>query len=255
MSTDLKVYKDALSEENLAEYATKLHEHQNETVKFMARKQIEVGRLLLKAREEFKGDLEFGHWRQEHTPIGSRQTATKLMALARTHATGRLTDKILDKLPTSTIFELLSAPDSVMKIVEEKLDAGEVPSQKEVRKDVKDAKDPEPEKEKPAKEKPAKVPHRELEDNAAYDESKYNEIVQESLAARVVWAIENSVPRMTDEISWVVFGIPPFMEGFPHEDVVQACYSLYMNGKDYQLDADQQAVVTKAFKRLMNFYK
>ena len=250
MSTDLKVYKDAASEDNLAEYAVKLHEHQNETVKFMARKQIEVGRILLKARDEFKGDLEFGHWRQEHTPIGSRQTATKLMALARGHATGRLTDKILDTLPTSTIFELLSAPDSVMKIVEEKIDNGETPSQKEVRKDVKEAKEPEPKKEKPAK-----TPARELQDNAAYDESKYNEIVQESLAARIAWAIANSVPRMTDEISWVVFGIPPFMEGFPHEDVVQACYALYMTGKEYELDEAQTDIVTKAFKRLMNFYK
>lgn len=252
MTTNLMVYKDAASESNLEDFAIKIHEHHNETVKFMARKQIEVGRILLKARAEFRGDKEFGQWREESTPINSRQTATKLMELARQCETGRITDKILDSLPTSTIFELLAAPTSVMHIIAAKLDEGEVPSQKAVREIVKEQK-PEDEKSKTQKVIEAaaaaklKIAARE-QDNATFDDAKYNDILQETLAVRISKA--RLQHNMSDEWAWVVFGIPPFAEGIPHEDVIQTCYNVWFD----KLQPDQQKILTKAWSRLCNFY-
>ncbi|MBL4587909.1 hypothetical protein JKY79_01040 [Candidatus Babeliales bacterium] len=255
MTTDLEIYRDVNSEDVLAKHAIDIHRHHNETVKFMARKQIEVGRLLLHARAEFKGDKEFGQWRQECTPIGSRQTATKLMALARGHETGRITDKILDNLPTSTIFELLAAPESVIAAVEEKIDKGETPSQKEVRKEVK-GEEPKSEVEV-ANDKAAKGKENQVardQDNTTFDDAQYNDVLQKTLPIRIAFARKNSVPRMTDELAWVVFGIPPFAEGIPNEDVVNAVYNMYTTGKEFELKPDQEAILTKAYNRLMNFY-
>lgn len=258
MSTNLMVYKDALSEENLEEHAAKLHTLQNDTVRFLARKQIEVGRILLKARKEFKGDKEFGQWRETETPIGSRQTATKLMELARQHETGRITNEVVDKLPTSTLFELLSAPASVVQSVVEQVESGEVPSQKAVRAEVKEAKSPEDaDAEKKAKQK-VKNEKSQLEsdkqnqDNvAAFDDDKYNDILQEALPRRIAEARKEF--RMSDEWSWVVFGIPPFANGLPHEDVVHACYKMWTDAGT--LKDDQIEILNKAFNRLMNMYK
>ncbi len=258
MSNEISIYKDTLSEGVLVEHAAKIHECHNETVKFMARKQIEVGRILLKARAEFLGDKEFGQWRESQTPIGSRQTATKLMALAREHEKGRITDKILDALPTSTIFELLSAPATVIEAIEEKIDKGEKPSQKSVRAEVRAEQEPEKSKSEKANEKAAKGKENQearKQDNTQFDDAQYNDVLQDTLPIRIAFARKNSVPRMTDELAWVVFGIPPFAEGLPNEDVVNAVYSMYLNGKEFELKPDQEAILTKAYNRLMNFYK
>ena len=117
----------------LNEISNELGRHADETQKFLARKQVEVGRLLLEAREKFKGDNEFGKWRAEHTPIGSRQTANRLMNLAKQVGDGRITDKLLDSLPTATLFELLPASEESKAAIEKKLDDGEKVTAKVVR--------------------------------------------------------------------------------------------------------------------------
>lgn len=106
-----------------------------------AKAQINVGRLLCEARDLFPSDEQFGKWRAENTPINSKESANKLMNLARQCGDGRLTKELVESLPISTLKELLTAPDSVIEKVVERIGAGSPPSKTETRQMVKDAKD------------------------------------------------------------------------------------------------------------------
>jgi|TARA_Y100000034_G_C6908939_1_gene422725 flagellar biosynthesis GTPase FlhF len=243
--------KDALSAENLSEYAQEIKQHYVETVAFMAEKQIKVGHLLLKARKEFKGDKEFGQWRADNTPIGSRQTAHKLMQLAEQHSNGRITAKQVEALPTSTLFELLSAPDSVLATVEDKIDDGEKVTAKVIREEKKAAaQEPQTEIEKANANKAAAQAKKELlSKEPTFDDAKYNDTLQLTLAERISWGRKQH--NLKDEHAWVIFGIPPFAEGLPHPDVIEACYNVWM----CEIKTDQLQVLDKAYKRLQNIYK
>lgn len=104
-----------------------------------AKAQIKIGRLLNEARALIPGDDQFGKWRQENTTIRSKESANKLMALARQCGSGRLTEEMVSALPISTLKELLTAPDSVIKAISDKIEQGEVPSKTETREMVKES--------------------------------------------------------------------------------------------------------------------
>lgn len=191
---------DAASLSELAEAADKITKLHHETVNFVARKQIEVGQILLAAREKFPGDKEFGQWRETCTPIGSRQTAHKLMQLATQAGAGRITEKLLDGLPTSTLFELLSAPDSVVNAIEEKVEAGEKPSQKEVREIRAEATAPSTGQRGPTHQtdKPqVYTNHAKPKAEPESPEAKYNKILEKAFEFRVD-AFRDSGEKLTD---------------------------------------------------------
>lgn len=244
---------DAASLSELAEAADKITKLHHETVNFVARKQIEVGQILLAAREKFPGDKEFGQWRETCTPIGSRQTAHKLMQLATQAGAGRITEKLLDGLPTSTLFELLSAPDSVVNAIEEKVEAGEKPSQKEVREIRAEAAAPSTGQRGPTHQtdKPqVYTNHAKPKAEPESPEAKYNKILEKAFEFRVD-AFRDSGEKLTDEWSWVIFGIPPFAEGLPHKEVVGVMHLHYL--KDCFSDSIK-ATLNDAMARLMKLY-
>lgn len=98
-----------------------------------ARVQIHLGRLLLQARELIPGDRQFGQWREQHTPITSRSSASKLMSLARQVGDGRITATMIETLPLSTLKELISAPDAVLGQVADAIEEGDKVTRREVR--------------------------------------------------------------------------------------------------------------------------
>lgn len=238
--------------QELATDADEINALHRETVNFVARKQIEVGKILLRARARFPGDKEFGQWRENCTSIGSRQTAHKLMQLAEQAGEGRITEKLLDGLPTSTLFELLSAPDSVVSAVEEKVEAGEKPSQKEVREIRSEASRPSTgqgahhstDRPNTYSNKPA-----EKADFVA-PEAKYNKILEKGFEFRVD-AFRDSGEKMSDEWAWVILGLPAFAEGMPHKEVVNIMRSHYSN--DCFSDTIR-GILDEAYDRLMRLY-
>lgn len=52
--------------------------------------QLDIGKRLIEARTYFKGDREFGQWREANTPIRTASVALNLMKVAEAHAAGTL---------------------------------------------------------------------------------------------------------------------------------------------------------------------
>lgn len=104
-----------------------------------ARMQINIGRLLNDARVLIPGDRQFGQWREANTPINNKSSANKLMNLARQVGEGRITQTMIDGLPLSSLKELLTAPESVLGEITERLEAGETPTRDEIRQTTREA--------------------------------------------------------------------------------------------------------------------
>ena len=246
----------ALAHANLGNLSTKMFEIHRQTVKVVAINQIEVGRLLLKARAEFAGDNEFGKWRQANTPIGSRQTAHNLMQLAKQHESGRITDKLVASLPTSTLAELLSAPDTVLKYVESKVEEGEHVTAAEIREERK-AEAPEPK----TKRAPRPVDTRVADIDRANANVAKKGMPPEQYFASIVemdvhFVVNEFVEKrsdekvskaMTQEWAMVLFGIPPYSDGIPRWQVFKAMNAVYLEDdtlKRWELDILNQAWTT-----------
>lgn len=117
---------DAAGIGKLGKIAKEINEITDKTATVLAKAQINVGRLLLEARELIPGDLQFGQWREKNTAITNKTTANKLMNLAKQIGDGRITQDLLDGLPMSTLKELISAPDSVVSHIRMLLKEDEV---------------------------------------------------------------------------------------------------------------------------------
>lgn len=111
----------ALSLQELAHIADTINDTVEKTEKTVARAQIKVGKELLRARAMFKGDKEFGRWRQEKTYV-SKTAATQLMRVAEKFDTA---PKLVEAVSFSVLRELVYAPEEAVKQVEAKVEAGE----------------------------------------------------------------------------------------------------------------------------------
>lgn len=117
----------------LTKISANINEIVEATAKDLAKAQIKVGRLLNEARALIPGDLQFGKWREANTQIGNKSTANKLMNLATMVGDGRITQEMVDGLPVSTLKELISAPDSVLIHIRDKLNDNEPVTRSTVR--------------------------------------------------------------------------------------------------------------------------
>lgn len=124
---------DAVGIAKLTKISSDINDAFDKATRDFARTQINLGRLLNEARAIIPGDLQFGQWREKNTPITSRSTANKLMNLAKQVGDGRITQEMISELPLSTLKELISAPDSVLVHVRDKLREGETVTRSDVR--------------------------------------------------------------------------------------------------------------------------
>ncbi|CAL9958806.1 hypothetical protein VPHK225_0039 [Vibrio phage K225] len=80
---------------------------------------IKVGELLCDARKLISDDTQFGEWRQNNTPIASKQDANSAMQIHRAIQEGVITPKMLSsKLGQSHLIEIVRAPLSVQNDIE-----------------------------------------------------------------------------------------------------------------------------------------
>ena len=126
----------------LTKLSGQINEIVEATAKDVAKAQIKVGRLLNEARALIPGDLQFGQWREKNTQISNKSTANKLMNLATMVGDGRITQEMVDALPVSTLKELISAPDSVLIHIREKLADDEPVTRSTVRDAIKETREP-----------------------------------------------------------------------------------------------------------------
>ena len=123
----------ALEISKLTKISAEINTVTEETAVSLAKAQIRVGRLLNEARAMIPGDQQFGMWRAQFTSITNKSTANKLMNLAAQVGEGRITKEMLEVLPLSTLKELISAPDSVLASVQQKVLEGEVVPRSDIR--------------------------------------------------------------------------------------------------------------------------
>lgn len=123
----------ALEISRLTKISGEINTVTEETAVNLAKAQIRVGRLLNEARAMIPGDLQFGLWRAKFTSITNKSTANKLMNLAAQVGEGRITQEMLAVLPLSTLKELISAPDTVLASVQQKVLEGEVVPRSDIR--------------------------------------------------------------------------------------------------------------------------
>lgn len=131
---------DAAKITELGRLCEEINQEVHTAVVAAAKGQIRIGQLLLQAREIFPSDGQFGKWRAENTPITSKESANKLMNLARQLNSGRITETMVNSLPVSTLKELLTAPDSVIQAVSGRIEAGDPPTKDEAREMVRESK-------------------------------------------------------------------------------------------------------------------
>ena len=207
---------------------------------------IACGKHLLKAREKFKGDKEFGRWRKEALTI-SASHVTRLMSVAREF--GDNTDAKL--LPIGTLAELVPASPAIKQEVIEKAAKGE----KVTRQDVKDAKKeekaesaPPPEVEKATK--PVTVNTRPGPGKTLDDWERAQIMLDKNVWQR----LDQLDPRESDNPqidAFILFCIPPYCEGMPSRDTIGYLYEVVSDKID---DPDTLDKLQQSYDIIMEMY-
>ena len=215
---------------------------------------IEVGNLLLIARENFKGDKEFGEWRKKAIEF-SQSHAQRLMAVAREF--GDQPDALL--LPVGTLAELLPAsPKLKAEVIAEAKD-GNKPTRAEVTERKKAEQATPPEGENTATESVKSKQDKKDKRASAIKNYEPWEIAQMMIDKPFEERLREMEVRGTDNSqidSWIIFGIPPYHEGMPSINIVHILYHGYFgdNRKVFEGDPDLEDKFTTAYDILVAMY-
>lgn len=210
----------------LVDLAEDINKTVADTIKKVAAAQMKVGRLLLDAREEFKGDSEFGKWRKENTVIASAAHANRLMGIAKEFHNNK---ELVEAMSTSALMELLPAPPEVVKKVEEQIkETGVAPSVRETRELVKEANEPDDATSHDKKEEPKMLNNRvgKKEDTES-TEAVWQRIIDcASMKAKMDIIGEKDYG---DEINaYLLFGLDPLGSVEPSREVLIALQTYYV---------------------------
>jgi hypothetical protein len=187
---------------------------------------VRAGMHLSEARLMFKGDKEFGQWRQHRLPSIKQQWARNLMQVADRFGERLLANDREDPImmfPVSSLVEMVNATDDKVEEITGKAEVdGKPPKQKEVRRMVKDE-DPPPQDPEPD-DRPAVRPLASArKDTPAAEPSmpeKAQQLIQLSPARRLsAWDPDDSIK--SDPFAVLGMG-SRFSDNLPNSDVVEA---------------------------------
>lgn len=209
----------------LVDLASDINKTVADTIKKVAAAQMKVGRLLIDAREEFKGDAEFGKWRKEHTVIGSAAHANRLMGIAKEFHNNK---ELVEAMSTSALMELLPAPPEVVKAVEDKIkETGEAPSVRETREMVKDATSHEKEVTEPVEEPKMQNNRVGKKEDTESTEAVWQRIIDcASMKAKMDIIGEKGYGDETN--AYLLFGLDPLGSVEPSREVLIALQMYYV---------------------------
>lgn len=117
----------------IAAIALQLDQMYNDAVTSMLQHQICIGQKLLEARQYFKGDNEFGKWREACTPIKNAAAAHRMMQVAKQVGNGSIPPAMIENVSWSTAVELSYAPQEVVAAAGELIEQGVTPTTRIVR--------------------------------------------------------------------------------------------------------------------------
>jgi len=214
---------------------------------------IEVGNLLLIARENFKGDKEFGEWRKKAIEF-SQSHAQRLMAVAREF--GDDPDALL--LPVGTLAELLPASPALKAEVIAEAKDGKKPTRAEVTERKKAEQGSPPEGENTATESVKSQEDKKSKRASAVKNYEPWEIAQMMLDKPFIDRLCELEIRGTDNAqidSMIIFGIPPYHEGLPSIDMIHILYhGHYRDNPKVKEDGDLEDKFTTAYDILVAMY-
>lgn len=253
----------------LTRLSTEINEVFDKGLRDHVRMQISIGRLLNDARELIPGDRQFGQWREANTPINNKSSANKLMNLARQVGEGRITQTMIDGLPLSSLKELLTAPESVLGEVTERLEAGETPTRDDIRQTAAEAKNGSEPDGPPGDTSASDDRQGDPDDDAAPEGSGESRtptpapqtkgpttpagppritpasqipvILAMTPVARIRHMDTDKPPYdgcKPEEWAWLVLGLDPNPAYYPASGVVECLYDLYVNAVYQQADED-----------------
>lgn len=261
---------DAVGIAKLTKISTEINDTFDKAARDFARTQINLGRLLNEARAIIPGDQQFGQWREKNTPITNKSTANKLMNLAKQVGDGRITQEMVNELPLSTLKELISAPDTVLVHVRDKLREGETVTRTEVRELGKAEKD-EPELDDAEREAVAAEAKALAEDQRARAQQSSvptataqpkaptapagpprvtlaavaDDILSLPLLDRMRRLDPKKAPPFDgckpEEWAWLVYGLDPMPAYHPNFEVINVLHESYANDFGGQSDEDDLA--------------
>ena len=129
---------DALGITTLATIAKDIDKTIGQSITAVARAQIKVGVLLIEAKKEFADPEMFLKWRLEETSVKSRQQSEYLIQVAEKFKDA---PALIEGVSFSVLRELVTAPQELIKEIEDKVKAGEpTPGAHAVREQIKEAK-------------------------------------------------------------------------------------------------------------------
>ena len=209
---------------------------------------IEVGSLLLQARQAFPSNAKFGLWRRDHIEFSQSHTA-RLMSVAKEFADQP--DSHL--LPIGTLAELLPASPELKAEVIAEAKAGAKPTRAEVTQRKKAEASP-PESAAAAaadfEEVESPVP---VDYNPEFPPSEPWQAAQRFLDLPFIERLEALEVRGVSDAqhnALIIFGIPPYHDGLPSRDSLYAIYSYHDD-----LEPDQADKMTEAYDVLIELYE
>ncbi len=211
--------------QQLDEIASEIHEEANSIVEQISKSRVKIGELLLEARDFFDGDKEFGQWRQEKLPFLKQRETSKLIGYAKLVKER----PVLEELPESTAFVLLSAPDGMLDKVEERVENGDKPSRREMEKEVY----------KPKATTPPPPPKETTPPPAAQPQSISTcQKVINMVTGRRIENLHTNRDQLDEvEMSYMMFGLDPQPQCAPNAGTIKHLYAALLedDGMDQEL--------------------
>ena len=210
----------------LDQIASEIQEEANTIVEQISKSRVKIGELLLEAREFFDGDKEFGQWRQEKLPFLKQRETSKLIGYAKLVKER----PVLEELPESTAFVLLSAPDGMLDKVEERVKNNDKPSRREMEKEVYKPKETSPPPPPPAKEPP-------VQPKAVQSIDTYQKVINMVTGRRIENLHTNRDQLDEVEMSYMMFGLDPQPQCAPNAGTIKHLYAALLedDGVDQEL--------------------
>lgn len=207
---------------------------------------VMVGQYLLQARGQFPGDRQFGQWRKDQLPQISKEWSSRLMAVARKWGTDPNT---VPQLPVSALAELVYAPDEVVEKVVEATEDGNKPTVKEIRKMVKDSKEPEPPADTPKVRSFAEV----VEDSQSSTKPIQPAALSLEDEEEHILALDfkDRLAKHKSVSPWVVIGLSQFMENLPSRETIDTLIGHYsVKAAEFGMGTEWVAAINKLHEEL-----
>jgi len=244
---------DGHAVKELQEIAREINKQADIATNVVVQAKMGIGHALIEARQYYDNDAQFGMWREANTPIDSAREASYCMNIARRFSNA---EELIKETSWSVLRELTHAGDDVVEQIEAKVKAGEKPTVKEVRNEVKASKQDSPTSAEEPKEVTGKEGQHKAEREMTFGKQERppspEERVQNILLADIVTRFAYYQDNRNFEGAAVFLGLDPWPSCMPAQNIAGlAMQSLKDNADHYGISYDH---IDEAYNYYMSEY-